>query len=306
MVNFYKYLPVSKDDESWGLTVLNAGCTRIKAANDYPLKNHPAHHNFKWSSWRVLQEYQVIYITNGRGVFESESVKQTEIEAGTIIFLFPNERHRYKPDSDTGWDEYWVGLKGAIVDNLYASNILRRDTPCLYIGFNDSVFDLFSCIIEQTKQEKPGYQPLISGAVLHLLGTCHSIMKQAGTGNKDSENIINKARLLFRSNINNTYSAEQAAKELNVGYSWFRKSFKNYTGLSPGQYYLQLKIEKAKEMLTNSEVPIKQISIELNFESTFYFSKIFKEKTGVRPTDYRKKNSNISVNKKDIQSTILS
>lgn len=289
MINFYKYLPVSKEDENWGLTVLNAGCTHIEATKDYPFKNHPSHHNFSWNTWRILQEYQIIYITNGQGVFESESFKQTVIKAGTVIVLFPNERHRYKPDSHTGWDEYWVGVKGAIIDNLLTSGYLRPENPCLRIGFKDNVFNIYNCIIEKTKQEKPGYQPLISGAVLHLIGSCYAAAKQSVAENKEEENIINKSRLLFRSNISNAYSPEQAAQELNVGYSWFRKLFKNYTGLSPGQYYLQLKIEKAKELLNNSNVSIKEISIELNFESNFYFSKIFKDKTGLRPTEYRQR-----------------
>lgn len=289
MINFYKYLPVSKEDESWGLTVLNVGCTHIEATNVYPFKSHPAHHNFDWNSWRVLQEYQIIYITNGQGIFESESVKQIEVRAGTIILLFPNERHRYKPDSSTGWNEYWVGIKGDIVDNLRHSGYLNPEYPCLYIGFNESIFNIYNRIIEKTKEEKPGYQPLISGAVLHLIGSCHAAMKQSAAENKEEETIINQSRLLFRSNISNSYSPQQAAQDLNVGYSWFRKLFKNYTGLSPGQYYLQLKIEKAKEMLCNSNTPIKEISIDLNFDSSFYFSKIFKEKTGLKPTEYRKR-----------------
>ncbi|MBK0378445.1 AraC family transcriptional regulator [Mucilaginibacter segetis] len=293
MVNYYKYLPVSKEDESWGLSVLNTGCTHIEATNIYPFKSHPAHHNFNWNSWRILQEYQIIYITNGKGVFESENFKQTVVNAGTVIVLFPNERHRYKPDSQTGWDEYWVGVRGNVIDNLLDSGYLKRENPCLYIGFNEDVFNIYNCIIEKTKLERPGYQPLISGAVLHLLGTCHATIKQNATENKEEEIIINKARLLFRSNINNPYSPEKAAEELNVGYSWFRKLFKNYTGLSPGQYYLQLKIEKAKELLSNTDAPIKEISFDLNFDSNFYFSKIFKEKTGIKPTDYRKGSKNI-------------
>jgi AraC-like DNA-binding protein len=293
MNNFYKYLPVSKEDESWGLTVLNAGCTHIEATNTYPLKGHPAHHNFNWNSWRILQEYQVIYITSGQGIFESENFKQTEVKAGTVIFLFPNERHRYKPDSRTGWDEYWVGIKGDIADNLLLSGYLKPENPCLYIGFNESIFSLFNCIIDKTKTEKPGYQPLISGAVLHLIGSCHATLKQTAVENKEEEVIINKARLLFRANISNPYSPEQASQELNVGYSWFRKLFKNYSGLSPGQYYLQLKIDKARELLSNSNIPVKEIAIELNFDSSFYFSKIFKEKTGLTPTDYRKRSQHI-------------
>ncbi|MBL4676609.1 MAG: helix-turn-helix transcriptional regulator [Mucilaginibacter sp.] len=74
---------------------------------------------------------------------------------------------------------------------------------------------------------------------------------------------------------------------MQVGYSWFRKAFKSYTGLSPGQYYIQLKIERAKELLNNPEIPIKQIAYDLRFDNYYYFSKMFKEKTGTAPTYYR-------------------
>jgi len=293
MNNFYKYLPFSKEDESWGLMVVNAGCTHIEPAGEYPYKNHPAHHNFNWNSWRRLEEYQVIYITNGQGVFESESSSQVKVKAGTILFLFPNEKHRYKPDINTGWNEYWVGVKGAIIDNLLYAGYISPDKPCHYIGFNDGIVSLYNSIIENTKQEKSGYQPLISGIFLHLLGNCHSIIKQSGIESSEEEVVIDRARVLFRSNINSAYTPEQAAQDLNVGYSWFRKRFKSYTGLSPGQYYLQLKIEKAKDFLTNSNMRIKEISTELNFDSNLYFSKIFKEKTGFSPIEYRNRTRDI-------------
>jgi AraC-like DNA-binding protein len=289
MINYYKYLPVSKEDERWGLTVLNAGCTHIEASHTYPMRNHPAHHYFNWNSWRILQEFQIIYITKGKGIFESDSCKQSSVNAGTIIVLFPGEKHRYKPDSDTGWDEYWVGIKGEIIDNLLVNNFIKPEQPCIFIGFNEAVFNLFDGIIQKTRQETPGYQPMISGAVLHLIGTFNAISRQNLVENKEEEIIINKARLLFRENINNDYSPESAALELNVGYSRFRKLFKNYTGLSPGQYYIQLKIEKAKELLSSPEYSVKQIAVDLSFESNFYFSKVFREKTGLTPTEYRKK-----------------
>jgi AraC-like DNA-binding protein len=288
MINYFKYLPVSKEDESWGLNVLNAGCTHIEASNNYPIKNHPAHHNFNWNTWRVLHEYQIIYITKGLGVFESETFEQTEVKAGTIIILFPGERHRYKPSADTGWDEYWVGVKGPIIDNLLLQNFIKPENPCIYIGFNENIFALFNSIIDRTKEERPGYQPSVSGAILYLIGCFHAISKQNSVENKEDSIIINKAKLLFRENIYNDYSPEKLAQDLNVGYSWFRKLFKLHTGLSPGQYYIQLKIEKAKEMLNYPKASVKEIAIQLSFESNFYFSKIFKDKTGVSPIEYRK------------------
>ena len=288
MINYYKYLPVSQDDENWGLCVLNAGCTHIDALGAYPSKTHPSHHNFNWGNGRILNEYQVIYITKGKGIFESDSCKLKEVKAGTLIFLFPGERHRYRPDYYTGWDEYWIGVKGEILDNLIKRSFLKPESPCHYIGFNENIFCLFNTIIEGTKQENSGYQPLISGAALHLMGNCHAITKRNDYYSEEKETIVNQARLLFRENITEAFSPESAAKQLNIGYSRFRKIFKSYTGLSPGQYYIQLKIDQAKILLYDPHLSVKEIAFKLNFESYFYFAKLFKEKTGLSPTDFRK------------------
>lgn len=289
MINYYKYLPVSKEDENWGLWVLNTGCTHVAATGTYPVKHHPAHYHFNWKAGRVLNEYQVIYITSGKGIFESDRCRQQEIKAGTIILLFPGERHRYRPLAETGWDEYWVGMKGPILDNLLQEGFITPERPCLFIGFQESMLQLFHLIIEKTKQENPGYQPLIAGAALQLMGSIHYQVRQQTAGNKDKEALMNQARLLFRSNISAHYSPEQAAEELQVGYSWFRKEFKKYTGLSPFQYYIQLKIEKARELLNDPAVSVKEIAYDLKFDSSFYFSRLFKEKTGFTPTEYRKR-----------------
>lgn len=287
MNNYFKYLPVSPEDESWGMCVVNTGYTHVDAFGIYPPKTHPAHHNFNWTKGRILNEYQLIYITKGKGVFESEHCKLLEVNAGTLILLFPGERHRYKPDEKTGWDEYWIGVKGAIIDNIVEAGFFSRDEPCLYIGFNETTFEIFNTVIEKTKNESPGYQPLISGAALYLMGNCHSIVKESVLGSKEKVSLINEARLLFRANVSETFSPEQAARQLNIGYSLFRKTFKNYTGLSPGQYFIQLKINHAKSLLDSTELSVKQIANELKFDSYFYFANLFKEKTGLSPTEYR-------------------
>ncbi len=76
MQNYFKYLPVSEEDEKWGLFVLNVGASRIHKSEPYPPENHPAHHVFIWDTGRVFDEYQLIYITRGEGFFESQHCKQ--------------------------------------------------------------------------------------------------------------------------------------------------------------------------------------------------------------------------------------
>lgn len=291
MTNYFKYLPVSDEDKKWGLYVLNAGCNRINKSQVYPEPRHPSHHYFRWEQGRSLDEYQVIYISNGEGVFESASCPLTRIKEGTIIFLFPNEWHRFKPNPETGWDEAWVGFEGEVARNLVDENFFTPQKPLIHIGIRENIHDLIFEIIEKTKTEKPGYQPSISGATSHLLGDVYSLTKQDNIRHENiSESLINKAIFILRSNALKNFSIETVAEELDVSYSWLRKTFKLYTGIAPGQYLLQLKINKAKILLSDNTKSIKEIAYETGFESAFYFSKIFKIKVGISPETFRNQN----------------
>lgn len=287
MNNYINYLPSVKEEENWGLSVLNAGCTHIGAKCRYPLDVHPDSYSLDWNTGRILSEYQLIYVTGGTGVFESDSFEYTKILPGTIILLFPGERHRYKPSESTGWDEYWIGFEGKIMDDLVEKNFFTPQRPCINLGFSDYAFNLLTSIIEKTKKKENVLHPQISGEILHLLGCIHSVIKENIMPDKDKETIIKSAKLLFRSNLTKSFTPKQAAFELMIGYSYFRKLFKTHTGLSPGQFFIKLKIEKAKELLSDHNIPIKEIAFELKFESYFYFSKLFKDKTGLAPSDFR-------------------
>lgn len=288
MLNYYRYLPVSADDEKWGLSVLNAGCTRIQPNEPYPYRQHPVHHNFLWENGRTLYEYQLIYIVNGSGFFESLSVQNQKIEAGCIILLFPGEWHRYKPHPNKGWDEYWVGFNGSIIERLIESNFFQKSKPLINIGFNDEILALINSILLYTREEKAGYQQVISGTVLHLLGKLYSLDKQKKFEKENTtEKVITQAIVLLRSKLDEHISMETIAIELQVGYTWFRKTFKQYTGMAPHQYFIQLKIEKAKTLLGDLNKSVKEIAYELNFEYPLYFSKIFKKKVGLSPEKFR-------------------
>lgn len=290
MTNYYKYLPLSQQDEDWGLHVLNAGYNRIAARQEYPSTAHPGHHYFRWSNGRVLLEYQLVYITRGKGYFESAHCSQRKIQAGTIFMLFPGEWHRFKPEPATGWDEHWVGFDGSILKKLIDKKIFQLSEPVFHIGLHDNIFALFDSILKATESEKAGYQPYISGALHHLLGQLYMLVKQQSIPLDDqAEAIINKAKILLRNSIDADLSISEVARELGVSYSWFRKTFKTYTGIAPGQYLQQLRIERAKFLLLNQSKSVKSIAYDLNFTSAFHFSAVFKAKTGLSPVQYQKK-----------------
>lgn len=91
----------------------------------------------------------------------------------------------------------------------------------------------------------------------------------------------------FRDNLHKPILAEGIAIELNLGYTNFRQIIKKYTGISPIQYHLQLRIKQAESYLLLSDMYIKEIAMELGFPSVFYFNNVFKQKTGFTPGEIR-------------------
>ncbi|MBK0382897.1 AraC family transcriptional regulator [Pedobacter sp. SD-b] len=287
MNNFFKYFPSNDKAAIWGLNVLSVGCTRILPNAIYPESNHPAHHHFTWETGRVLQEYTLIYIVNGNGILETESIKERILD-GTIFMVYPNERHRYKPDKETGWDEYWVSFSGDYMDKLIANNSFSKKQPLSHLGLNEKVLQLFGDVLSASKDENSGFQAIIASATIHILGMLYAFNQQ-GRNNDEGliEQTVKKAKILFRENLLEITDSKTITNELEVGYSWFRKVFKENTGISPGQYFIQLKIQKAKELLGNPQYAVKEVAYMLKFESPFYFSKLFKQKTGFTPLQFR-------------------
>ena len=104
---FYHYLPVNDTAMRWGLYVTGAGYAVISVGQDYPPEGHPGLYDFQWSRGRVLPEFQILLISDGCGVFESEPTGEVSVESGSLLFLFPGVWHRYRPDKSSGWTERW-------------------------------------------------------------------------------------------------------------------------------------------------------------------------------------------------------
>lgn len=103
------------------------------------------------------------------------------------------------------------------------------------------------------------------------------------------ETIIGQARDFLDENSHASVDMEELARNLHVGYSWFRRMFKQLTGESPNLYHLKRRIDGARHLLVNTDLPIKQIAERQGYDSQNYFSEIFKKKTGLSPEDFRKR-----------------
>ncbi|MCC8154374.1 MAG: AraC family transcriptional regulator [Tannerellaceae bacterium] len=285
-----RYLTISSSDEEWGIVVTTVGYQFIPPQGCYPLSRHPESYNFQPQTGRILNEYQLVYITKGSGYFSSKSCKECRVTAGTMILLFPGEWHSYYPDKESGWDEHWVGFRGIHIDRRVDRKFFTKEQPIYYIGISPSVIQLYEDILRIAKEEKSGYQAMISSMVLHMLGSVYYKNRTMSFANSYIVDKVTEARQLMKENVEDPLTPEEIAHKLGLGYSWFRRTFKEYTGISPAQYQAQQRLLRAKELLTTTKMNISEIAYVLRFENAGQFSTFFKKKEGVTPSEFRDRN----------------
>ena len=284
---FVKYLTLGKKDIAWGLHVITTGFTKIPPSTPYPPFKHPDDHNFTWKVGRVLSEYQVIYITRGKGICEFEGKPPITIHEGTIILVYPGVWHRYRPEPETGWDEYWIGFNGKYAQHLMGKEFFSSQQPVLSIGQDENLLKLFQQVFENVKEENIGFQQVISATAVQILADIYVATKRKGFEGNSFEKIIKKVKCRLMENLQGEVDLKVLAEEMNVSYSWLRKTFKYFTGISPHQYLLQLRIQKSRHLLAATSKSVKEVALLTGFESQYYFSRIFKQKTGMNPSDFR-------------------
>ncbi|HCC52669.1 MAG TPA: AraC family transcriptional regulator [Porphyromonadaceae bacterium] len=288
-----KYFNISALDEAWGIVVTTVGRQLIPPHSSYPLSRHPSSYIFNPDNGRVLKEYQLVYIPEGSGYFESESCKRLKITAGTMILLFPNEWHTYEPDKESGWVEYWVGFRGLHIDNRVKNGFFSPVNPVFHLGFSAAIIGLYEDILNHASEEKAGYQQLISSIVLYILGLVQFMYRNEAFNDSFAVIKINEARAIMKRSIDEAISPKSIADQIGVGYSWFRKMFKKYVDVSPAQYQANLKFLRSRELLDTTDLSITEIAYKLNFESVGKFSTFFNKKEGLSPLQYRKEARNI-------------
>lgn len=283
-----KYLVVNPRDVQWGLTVSTVGYEEIGVADTYPTRGHADGYYFDIDKGRVLNEYQLLYITEGEGIFNSAHAKDIPLKAGDLFLLFPGEWHTYHPTGKNGWKSYWIGFKGKNVDDRVKAGFLSVYKPIYHVGFSADIIRLYEEAYKRAQEEAPYSQQILAGIVNHLVGLMYALERSMKLSKDHTRvDMINLARLRIRESLEVDLTIQQVAEELGVSYSNFRKLFKEFTGISPALYQQDLRLQRAKELLATTTLSIKEIAYRLRFDSPDYFSSKFKIKTGKKPSEFR-------------------
>ena len=156
---------------------------------EYPSTAHPSSYYFSWDRGRIIHEYQIIYITDGKGVFETKKASY-EISAGSVIILRKGEWHRYRPLKEIGWTENYIGFDGELADFFIQRQEVLRHIEVVWFGEQEVLIDTFYKIFDLVKNENPCFQQIASGLILKLLGYIVALENKKNFAGNEVEDII--------------------------------------------------------------------------------------------------------------------
>ena len=99
--------------------------------------------------------------------------------------------------------------------------------------------------------------------------------------------VIDQVITSLEKRINERFSLSDVATSFNMSYISFRRKFKEVTGISPGAWLIQKRVDKAVELLMIESLSIEGISQYLGYTDIYTFSKQFKRKKGLPPSEFR-------------------
>lgn len=278
------YLILSEKERSYGVYILSCGYQKCKPHTAYPPHEHPGNYLFT-NKKRVLREYQLVYISEGKGVLYVGE-HEYEVTKGSVLFIMPGQAHYYCPDQESGWEEYFIGFDGDTAKDFILENF--HETKNLYrTGIDIELTQLFHTALTAIRNDEPMLQFRLSGIVMHMLGLLSYNQLNRLNYIKNHQQVAEKAKKIMSDHINGHLNPEDISQKLQLSYSGFRTIFKSQTGYSPARYFRLLKIQKAKQYLNETDLAVDAIAKLLNFNSTHSFLVCFKKNTGVTPLDYK-------------------
>ncbi|MGG1514374.1 response regulator [Paenibacillus oryzisoli] len=108
--------------------------------------------------------------------------------------------------------------------------------------------------------------------------------------NRHSAGAISRAVRYMQERYTESLSLQQVAAQVHLNATYFSHVFKKETGFSFVQYLLEMRMEKAKQLLANTDMNITEISGAIGYDLPNYFAKLFRQCTGLSPKEFRKQN----------------
>lgn len=233
-----------------------------------------------------IPKYLLMFTISGSGMVRVKD-KTKSLPAGSAVLIDCREYHEYRTISTNPWVFHYLHFDGKSME-IY-KKLLFNEFGVVQVLDSAKFMQAINQIHEIKRQRNILLKSVTScdllSSVLTMLFDFDSQVQAKGETESDA---IKKACAIIEENLGCKLAIEDIAKKVNLSKFYFIRLFQKEMGVSPYLYMQILRINQAKELLSNTAKSIEEISKSVGFSSCTRFSRCFFEMTGVTPSQYRK------------------
>lgn len=218
------------------------------------------------------------YIMEGTGTLEING-QILHPKKGDIFFISEGSRHKYYSQNENGWHKYFISFYGPVAQELI-KYYLPKDTYLFENCFMEKSFQRIFDIAFNSDD--------LSMARTKLSVEIFKIFNYIRDRNvTESEDFADKIKRNIENHIGEEFNLDDLCGYMNYSKNHIINLFSKKFNMTPYQYYINCKIDMAKNYLINTNLTIAEIANALSYSDQQYFSYCFKKATGFSPRSYR-------------------
>jgi AraC-like DNA-binding protein len=207
------------------------------------------------------------------------------LEIGSFTWLHIEARLQEKDEISL---DKWSSLSGNEI--IAMSKILFLSSPVVITRFNEAR-KFLKCIHQELFSQEIGLYERVNYHIDELfIQITRGLARQNNPGRDFAKTFI-KLEETLRTDLSRQWTVDEMAALVGLGNTLFNEKVKSYSGFSPLNYLINIRISEAIKLLKNRNISITEISLETGFYSSQHFSTTFKKLTGFTPGEFRKNNS---------------
>jgi AraC-like DNA-binding protein/mannose-6-phosphate isomerase-like protein (cupin superfamily) len=218
------------------------------------------------------QALELVYYTEGQG---TSTIAGTTHPVSRGIFTITPAGVHHDQRNHTDLGSICVGLSGSSLERLRGA----WPDPGGELG------RACARLVRELAGLRPGHERVRRGLVEEIAGLAERAAAESArpTGRRG---VVARAIEAIQDQ-GGALSVAELAEQLYVSRDYLRHLFKEYAGASPMRHIIQARIERAKDLLADRELSIKEVSRRCGFDSQYYFSRLFRKVTGMAPSAFR-------------------
>jgi len=229
----------------------------------------------------------VIVCTAGAGRFTTPH-DEYPIRRGDIIVVPPGLPHAYFADKDNPWTILWFQAFGEAIPALLQASGMTAEHPVAAVRDLYRVAGLIDELLQHLKRDETQSSILAAaGAAWHLLT---SLSLECYDRRRPTD-AVEEVQTLLRARVGSRTSIADLARRVGLSPSHLSTIFRERTGQGILEYQTSLRMARARELLDLTDAPVNAIAREIGYPDALYFSRMFRPRPGMGPTEYRSRDT---------------